>query len=144
MAEKSALRPSADFDSIASLHSIKICMGRENFMHSSRKDSTEVFTLGHSPDPDDAIMFYAMAENKIDLRGYRFDHRLQVFRRSMSGRGAASCIFPRSRFTRAARFQPSQPLRRSRLGVWRSATGRIRGGELDAAFDRPTPNGALW
>ena len=37
----------------------------------------EVFTLGHSPDPDDAFMFYAMAENKIDLRGYRFEHRLE-------------------------------------------------------------------
>src|ERR1700674_5292903 len=37
----------------------------------------EVFTLGHSPDPDDAFMFYAMAENKIDLRGYHFDHRLE-------------------------------------------------------------------
>src|SRR5881396_139759 len=35
------------------------------------------FTLGHSPDPDDAFMFYAMAEKKIDLRGYRFDHRLE-------------------------------------------------------------------
>ncbi len=35
------------------------------------------FTLGHSPDPDDAFMFYAMAENKIDLRGYRFEHRLE-------------------------------------------------------------------
>ncbi len=41
-----------------------------------RPDST-VFTLGHSPDPDDAFMFYAMAENKIDLRGYRFEHRLE-------------------------------------------------------------------
>jgi 1,4-dihydroxy-6-naphthoate synthase len=39
--------------------------------------SNEVFTLGHSPDPDDAFMFYAMAENKIDLRGYRFEHRLE-------------------------------------------------------------------
>lgn len=39
--------------------------------------SDEVFTLGHSPDPDDAFMFYAMAENKIDLRGYRFEHRLE-------------------------------------------------------------------
>jgi 1,4-dihydroxy-6-naphthoate synthase len=39
--------------------------------------STNVFTLGHSPDPDDAFMFYAMAENKIDLRGYRFEHRLE-------------------------------------------------------------------
>src|SRR6266404_5765855 len=36
-----------------------------------------VFTLGHSPDPDDAFMFYAMAENKIDLRGYQFEHRLE-------------------------------------------------------------------
>ena len=36
-----------------------------------------VFTLGHSPDPDDAFMFYAMAENKIDLRGYEFEHRLE-------------------------------------------------------------------
>jgi len=35
----------------------------------------KVFTLGHSPDPDDAFMFYAIAKNKIDLRGYRFEHR---------------------------------------------------------------------
>jgi 1,4-dihydroxy-6-naphthoate synthase len=34
-------------------------------------------TLGHSPDPDDAFMFYAMAEEKIDLRGYKFQHILQ-------------------------------------------------------------------
>ena len=38
---------------------------------------SRVFTLGHSPDPDDAFMFYAMAENKIDLRGYRFEHQLE-------------------------------------------------------------------
>ncbi len=37
----------------------------------------QTFTLGHSPDPDDAFMFYAMAEGKIDLRGYRFEHILQ-------------------------------------------------------------------
>jgi 1,4-dihydroxy-6-naphthoate synthase len=41
------------------------------------KDSANRFTLGHSPDPDDAFMFYAIAKNKIDLRGYRFDHRLE-------------------------------------------------------------------
>ncbi len=41
------------------------------------KHNTDVFTLGHSPDPDDAFMFYAMAQNKIDLRGYRFEHRLE-------------------------------------------------------------------
>jgi 1,4-dihydroxy-6-naphthoate synthase len=42
-----------------------------------RRHITDRFTLGHSPDPDDAFMFYAMAENKIDLRGYQFDHRLE-------------------------------------------------------------------
>jgi 1,4-dihydroxy-6-naphthoate synthase len=35
------------------------------------------FLLGHSPDPDDAFMFYAMAQHKIDLRGHRFEHILQ-------------------------------------------------------------------
>src|SRR5580658_1673605 len=39
--------------------------------------SNEIFTLGHSPDPDDAFMFYAMAENKIDTHGYRLVHILQ-------------------------------------------------------------------
>jgi len=34
-------------------------------------------TLGHSPDPDDAFMFYALARNKIDTRGWRFEHVLQ-------------------------------------------------------------------
>ena len=41
------------------------------------KNPTETFTLGHSPDPDDAFMFYAIAKGKIDLRGYRFEHRLE-------------------------------------------------------------------
>jgi 1,4-dihydroxy-6-naphthoate synthase len=34
-------------------------------------------TLGHSPDPDDAFMFYALAKEKIDTRGWRFEHILQ-------------------------------------------------------------------
>ena len=34
-------------------------------------------TLGHSPDPDDAFMFYALAEHKIDTRGWQFEHILQ-------------------------------------------------------------------
>lgn len=42
---------------------------------SAAPDST--LLLGHSPDPDDAFMFYAMAEGKIPLRGYRFEHILQ-------------------------------------------------------------------
>jgi 1,4-dihydroxy-6-naphthoate synthase len=33
--------------------------------------------LGHSPDPDDAFMFYALAKGKIDAGPYRFEHILQ-------------------------------------------------------------------
>ncbi len=40
-------------------------------------DKSQEMLLGHSPDPDDAFMFYAMAEGLIDLRGYRFQHILQ-------------------------------------------------------------------
>ena len=41
------------------------------------KIPSETLTLGHSPDPDDAFMFYAIVKDKIDLRGYRFEHRLE-------------------------------------------------------------------
>ncbi len=34
-------------------------------------------TLGHSPDPDDAFMFYALAKDKIDRHGYELEHILQ-------------------------------------------------------------------
>lgn len=40
---------------------------------------TEVttITLAHSPDADDAFMFYALAKDKIDTRGLRFVHHLK-------------------------------------------------------------------
>ena len=34
-------------------------------------------TLGHSPDPDDAFMFYALARDLIPTHGFRFEHILQ-------------------------------------------------------------------
>ncbi len=34
-------------------------------------------TLGHSPDPDDAFMFWALARDQIDTKGYHFEHILQ-------------------------------------------------------------------
>ncbi|MFZ0827479.1 MAG: MqnA/MqnD/SBP family protein [Verrucomicrobiia bacterium] len=34
-------------------------------------------TLGHSPDPDDAFMFYALAKGLIPAHGFRFEHILQ-------------------------------------------------------------------
>src|SRR5688500_4306434 len=34
-------------------------------------------TLGHSPDPDDAFMFYGLAKELIPTAGFRFEHILQ-------------------------------------------------------------------
>ncbi len=36
-----------------------------------------LITVGHSPDPDDAFMFYALAHDKLDTGGLRFRHELQ-------------------------------------------------------------------
>ena len=37
----------------------------------------QTFTLGHSPDPDDAFMFYGLAKELIPSPGFRFAHILQ-------------------------------------------------------------------
>ncbi len=39
--------------------------------------SQGTLTLGHSPDPDDAFMFYALARELIPTHGFRFQHILQ-------------------------------------------------------------------
>src|SRR5246127_4287782 len=36
-----------------------------------------VITVGHSPDPDDAFMFYALAHDKLDTGELQFRHELQ-------------------------------------------------------------------
>jgi 1,4-dihydroxy-6-naphthoate synthase len=33
--------------------------------------------LGHSPDPDDAFMFWALAEGRVETRGFEFEHVLR-------------------------------------------------------------------
>src|SRR5512132_4387774 len=35
-------------------------------------------TLGHSPDPDDAFMFYGLAKELVPTHGFEFQHILQV------------------------------------------------------------------
>jgi 1,4-dihydroxy-6-naphthoate synthase len=37
----------------------------------------QTLTLGHSPDPDDAFMFYGLAKELIPSNGYQFTHILQ-------------------------------------------------------------------
>ncbi|HLA85180.1 MAG TPA: MqnA/MqnD/SBP family protein [Thermoguttaceae bacterium] len=48
-----------------------------------------VIHVGHSPDPDDAFMFYALAKDKLDTGPYRFVHELvdieTLNRRAFSG-----------------------------------------------------------
>jgi 1,4-dihydroxy-6-naphthoate synthase len=45
--------------------------------------------VGHSPDPDDAFMFYALAHDKLDTGDLRFEHQLQdietLNRRALAG-----------------------------------------------------------
>jgi 1,4-dihydroxy-6-naphthoate synthase len=48
-----------------------------------------LITVGHSPDPDDAFMFYALAHDKLDTGELRFRHELQdietLNRRALKG-----------------------------------------------------------
>src|SRR5437899_5789874 len=37
----------------------------------------KTLTLGHSPDPDDAFMFYGLAKDLVPAYGFRFEHILQ-------------------------------------------------------------------
>ena len=52
-------------------------------------DDRQLIRVGHSPDPDDAFMFYALARDKIDTGGLRFTHELvdieTLNRRAFSG-----------------------------------------------------------
>ena len=40
-------------------------------------ETSTILTLGHSPDPDDAFMFYALAKDLIPTHGFQFQHILQ-------------------------------------------------------------------
>ncbi len=42
-----------------------------------REATSTTLTLGHSPDPDDAFMFYALAKDLIPTHGFQFQHILQ-------------------------------------------------------------------
>ena len=58
--------------------------------------SKRVITVGHSPDPDDAFMFYALAHDKIDTGDLTFRHELQdietLNRRALKGELEVSAV----------------------------------------------------
>jgi 1,4-dihydroxy-6-naphthoate synthase len=45
--------------------------------HGRTREAVVLVRLGHSPDPDDAFMFYALAEGLVDAEGLEFEHVLQ-------------------------------------------------------------------
>jgi 1,4-dihydroxy-6-naphthoate synthase len=55
-----------------------------------------LITVGHSPDPDDAFMFYALAHDKIDTGDLTFRHQLQdietLNRRALQGELEVSAV----------------------------------------------------
>ena len=55
-----------------------------------------MITVGHSPDPDDAFMFYALAHDKIDTGDLAFKHELQdietLNRRALKGELEVSAV----------------------------------------------------
>ena len=44
---------------------------------SAQTADSRTLKLGHSPDPDDAFMFYALAKGRFDTAGWTFEHVLQ-------------------------------------------------------------------
>jgi 1,4-dihydroxy-6-naphthoate synthase len=46
-------------------------------MPTTTSTSPQLLRLGHSPDPDDAFMFYGMAKHLVPTGRYRFEHILQ-------------------------------------------------------------------
>lgn len=60
------------------------------------KTETMTIHVGHSPDPDDAFMFHALANDKIPTGRYHFKHELQdietLNRRAMKGELEVSAV----------------------------------------------------
>jgi 1,4-dihydroxy-6-naphthoate synthase len=56
----------------------------------------QIINVGHSPDPDDAFMFYALAHDKIDTGNLEFRHQLQdietLNRRALKGELEVSAV----------------------------------------------------
>jgi len=58
--------------------------------------ATRTIRVGHSPDSDDAFMFYALTHDKLDARGLRFVHQLEdietLNRRALAGELEVSAV----------------------------------------------------
>ena len=46
-------------------------------VNSGAKPQMKTITVAHSPDSDDAFMFYGLATNKLETEGLKFEHTLK-------------------------------------------------------------------
>ena len=76
-------------------------------------DAATTIRVGHSPDSDDAFMFYALTHDKLDTGGLRFVHQLEdietlnqrALKRRAGGLGGQHpCVCPPGRSLRPARL----------------------------------------
>ena len=121
------------------------------------KTSQKLIRVGHSPDPDDAFMFYALAHEKIDMRGFKVEHVIEdiesLNQRALEGElevTAASChayayladkyIVMRSGASVGDKYGPILVTRATAPGVEHGAWDVMRGpqiaipGELTTAY----------
>src|SRR3989441_3058554 len=55
---------------------MSITVDTKDYPHSGTPSDTREITVAHSPDSDDAFMFYGLATNKVRVPGLRFTHTL--------------------------------------------------------------------
>jgi hypothetical protein len=80
----------------------------------SRVPRPGIIRVAHSPDADDAFMFWAMAAGKIDTAGRRYVHELSdiesLNRRALAGELEVTAVSTRTRTSRiATRCSPTAP-----------------------------------
>src|SRR5262245_23114823 len=72
------------------------------------RDAHRTVRFGHSPDPDDAFMFYAIGAGRIDTEGYRIEQVLEdiesLNRRAVAGELEISAVSVHAYAHLAARY----------------------------------------
>src|SRR6266498_267448 len=65
-------------------------------LESPTMSPSETITVAHSPDSDDAFMFYALAEGRVETEGLSFKHELadieSLNRRALAGELAVTAV----------------------------------------------------
>ena len=86
-------------------------------------DALTTIRVGHSPDSDDAFMFYALTHDKLDTGGLRFVHQLEDIETLNRAPCGVSWRFRRSVSTRLPTWRTDMRCwRRGR--AWGIGTGR--------------------